>query len=143
VIEDCGNIGCDTQKTEKSIRTASGRKPTHESRATQFRKRLIVWKQTPEFLRPSLRELARQLGTSHQLLQHYLAGLEAWKAKERYNRAKEMAQKKADEARARAKAENRKMTLSSLLAVISFRHTVPEMVASPFSFWFNPPSRCS
>jgi len=30
-------------------------------------------------LRPSLRALATELGTSHQLLKHYLDGLEKWK----------------------------------------------------------------
>jgi hypothetical protein len=54
----------------------SGRKTEQESRATEFRQRLMAWKQTPESQRPSLRALARELGTSHQLLKHYLDGLE-------------------------------------------------------------------
>ena len=53
----------------------SGRKPKTESRADEFRQRLVIWKHTPEFSRPSLRELARQLGTSHQMLNHLLKGL--------------------------------------------------------------------
>jgi hypothetical protein len=93
----------------------SGRKIKQESRAAEFREKLIVWKQTPESLRPSLRELARELGTSHQLLQHYLDGLEEWECKERYQRAKEKAQKKAAEIRARAEAEGREMTMCECL----------------------------
>jgi hypothetical protein len=42
-----------------------GRKKKPESRATEFRQRLVIRKQTPESLRPSLRQLARELGTSH------------------------------------------------------------------------------
>ena len=57
----------------------TGRKPKTESRAAEFRQRLVTWKQTPEPLRPSLRALARELGTTHQLLSHYLDGLEEWR----------------------------------------------------------------
>lgn len=53
-----------------------GRKPKQESRAAEIRARLAEWKQMPEFSRPSLRALARELGTSHQLLNHYLFTLE-------------------------------------------------------------------
>lgn len=56
----------------KGSHTPRGRKPAHESRATEFRRKLIEWKQTPESSRPSLRALARELGTSHQLLTFYL-----------------------------------------------------------------------
>src|SRR5258705_9521070 len=56
-----------------------GRKPKHESRAEEFRQRLIAWKQEPVRSRPSLRALAAELGTSHQLLKQYLDGLEKWK----------------------------------------------------------------
>jgi hypothetical protein len=59
-----------------------GRKIKQESRADEFRHRLLAWKQIPEPLRPSLREFARELGTSHQLLEHYLGGLEKWQHKE-------------------------------------------------------------
>jgi hypothetical protein len=58
-----------------------------------------------------LRALARELGTSHQLLQHYLDGLEEWECKERYRRANEKAHKKAAEIRASAEAEGREMTM--------------------------------
>ena len=71
----------------------------------------MVWKQTPESFRPSLRALARELGTSHQLLQHHLEGQEEWECKERYKVAKAKAQKKAAEIRARAEAEGREMTM--------------------------------
>jgi hypothetical protein len=95
-----------------------GRKKKQESRAAEFRERLMVWKRTPESLRPSLRALARELSTSHQLLQHYLDGLEEWECKERYQRAKDKAQKKAVEIRARAEAEGREMTMRECLDVI-------------------------
>ena len=88
-----------------------GRKPICESRAAEFRQRLVVWKGTPESLRPSFRALARELGTSHQLLQHYLDGLDEWQARDRYLRAKEGALEKARQIRARAAAENREMTI--------------------------------
>lgn len=84
----------------------AGRKPQAESRATELRQRLVVWKQIPEPARPSLRQLARELGTSHQLLNHYLVGLDEWHRKERYSRTKQQAQ----EIRDRANAEGRPMT---------------------------------
>jgi transcriptional regulator with XRE-family HTH domain len=59
-----------------------GRRPKQESRAEEFRQQLIDWRRAPEFSRPSLRALARELGTSHQLLGHYLSGLEAWSGRE-------------------------------------------------------------
>lgn len=79
-----------------------GRKPKRESRSSEFRQQLIAWEQTPEWSRPSLRALARELGTSHQLLTFYLKGLEKWKATEYFRRAREI--------RARANAEDRPMT---------------------------------
>jgi hypothetical protein len=63
---------------------ARGRKTRQESSSAEFRQRLGIWKQTPAAFRPSLRELARQMGTSHQLLGHYLIGLEV--AERRENR---------------------------------------------------------
>lgn len=56
-----------------------GRKPKQESRAEELRQRLIMWNQASVRSRPSLRALAAELGTSHQLLKHYLDGLEKWK----------------------------------------------------------------
>lgn len=61
-----------------------GRKPAGESRAAEIRARLAAWKQTPEQERISLRTLAAELGTSHQLLSFYLRGLD----KRQINRAK-------------------------------------------------------
>jgi hypothetical protein len=66
----------------------------------------MEWKQTPESSRPSLRALARMLGTSHQLLKHYLDGLEKWRYKERYR----MATEESDQILARAIVEGRPMT---------------------------------
>ena len=67
-----------------------GRKPKQESRSVEFRERLIAWKQTPESLRQSLRALARELGTSHQLLGFYLKYLENWQRKEWLREANEI-----------------------------------------------------
>lgn len=83
-----------------------GRKPKPESRGTEIRSRLAEWKRTPAFSRPSLRALARELGTSHQLLGHYQASLEKWQHKERYHEAKRESEKIC----ARASAEGRLMT---------------------------------
>jgi hypothetical protein len=83
-------------------RHVSGRKPAHESRATEFRHRLTAWKRTPESSRPSLRALARELGTSHQLLTCYLKRLDQWQANEYWRQARET--------RARVKTENRLLT---------------------------------
>jgi hypothetical protein len=80
----------------------SGRKPAHESRAAEFRRKLIAWKQTPDSSRPSLRALARELGTSHQLLTCYLKRLDQWQAHEYWRQAREI--------RARVKTENRLLT---------------------------------
>jgi hypothetical protein len=95
-----------------------GRKKKQESRAREFRQRLVEWSRVPESTRPSLRALARELGTSHQLLRHYHDGLEEWECKERYQKAKEKAQKKAVEIRARAEAEGREMTMRECLDAI-------------------------
>jgi hypothetical protein len=82
-----------------------GRKPKRESRSAEFRRRLMAWQETPESSRPSLRSLASDLDTSHQLLGHYLKGLEKWRHKECYGEAK----KKLEQIRARAIAEGRPM----------------------------------
>ncbi len=59
-----------------------GRKLKRESRGAEFRRRLFIWKQTPESLRCSLRALARSLGTSHQLLSFYLQRWKEWRKAE-------------------------------------------------------------
>lgn len=79
-----------------------GRKPKRESRSAEFRQRLIAWKQKPESSRPSLRALACELRTSHQLLTFYLKRLEKWQAKEYFSQATEI--------RSRAHAQGRPMT---------------------------------
>lgn len=79
-----------------------GRKPQCQSRSSELREQLIAWKQKPKFARSSLRTLARELGTSHQLLAFYLKGLEEWRATEYSRQAREI--------RARANAEGRPMT---------------------------------
>ena len=80
-------------------RCEAGRKPKKDSRADEFRQRLIAWKQTPILSRPSLRALARELGTSHQLLKHYLDGLDEWER-----------ERKLEPLRATAKAKNVPLT---------------------------------
>jgi len=60
-------------------RPKAGRKAKGESRAEELRQRLIAWKEMPESQRPSLRSLAKELRTSHALLQYYLEGLERWR----------------------------------------------------------------
>jgi hypothetical protein len=80
-----------------------GRKPSSESSATEIRSRILVWKQTPKSQRISLRALATETGTSHQLLSFYLRGLHKWQMKEY--------EKKSQEIHDRAEAERRPMTL--------------------------------
>lgn len=67
-----------------------------------FRRALLRWNQTLESSRPSLRALARELGTSHQLLSFYLKNLHRWQSKEYWRQAKAI--------RARANAEGRDLT---------------------------------
>ena len=65
-----------------------GRKPAGESRAAEIRARLAAWKQTPEQGRISLRALAAELGTSHQLLSFYLRRWDKWQIEQTPDRAK-------------------------------------------------------
>jgi hypothetical protein len=76
-----------------------GRKPAIESRAAEFCTRLLAWKQTPEPQRISLRALAIEIGTSHQLLGSYLRRWDKRQAREYRRQAKEI--------RIRAEAETR------------------------------------
>jgi hypothetical protein len=92
-----------TGEREKDMK---GRRKKQESRATEFRQKLMEWNRMPESDRPSLRELALELGTSHQLLQHYLVGLDRWECDEVYRQA----QAEKDVIQRRAKAENRPLT---------------------------------
>jgi len=91
-----------------------GRNRKEDSRATELRQRLVVWQQTPESMRPSLRALARELGTTHQLLAHYSERIESWKASEQAKRI-----------RARAEAEGREMTIRECIDAI----IAPEILA--------------
>jgi hypothetical protein len=76
-----------------------GRKPKQDSRANEIRARLMEWKEKPESARSSLRALASELLTSHQLLSHYLEGLDKWACNDLMRRSKEI--------RMRAEAEHR------------------------------------
>jgi hypothetical protein len=130
VSDDYGNIGNDGQKvvhtnmTKYVVPKSRGRRPTYESRALEFRQELVTWKRMPESSRPSLRALARKLNTSHQLLTHYLDGLDEWIYTERIRASKKLAQEQANEIRARASAENRQMTMRESLDTL----VVPELL---------------
>ena len=89
-------------QTVESAKVKRGRKPGGESRAASIRARLVTWRRDPESQRVSLRALAAELGTSHQLLSFYLRGLDDWQRKD-YER-------QAGEIRDQADAENRLMT---------------------------------
>lgn len=89
-----------------------GRKPAGESRTAEILGRLAAWKQTPQPERISLRALAAELGTSHQLLCFYLRGWDKWQMKE-YRR-------KAQEIRDRAKAENRSLIAAEEASVAAY-----------------------
>jgi hypothetical protein len=95
------------QQTETlPTKSRTGRKPKQESRATELRQALIAWKQIPEGSRPSLRYLALQLQTSHQLLTHFLRTLEDWELEERIRITKE----RAELIQARARQEGRRLS---------------------------------
>jgi len=130
VIEDRGSIGSDEQQRlrpteddksgesqkvpQTTQRAASGRPPAYESRAAEFRRRFIVWKQTPESMRPSLRALAGELGTSHQILVYHLNRLDRWQAQERAKRIR---------------AEGRPFTAA--LVEVGGRHTLAHQAGGP------------
>jgi hypothetical protein len=99
-IEGHKSTGSDSQKDGRPVR---GRKRPQESRATEFRQKLSAWRQLPISSRLSLRALARELGTSHQLLKYYLNGLEKWQGEKWLHEACEI--------RTRAYAEGRFLTL--------------------------------
>jgi len=87
------------QQTEQKIehvpeQLSAGRKPKEESRATELRQALIAWQETPKSSRPSLRALAMELGTSHQLLKHYQDGLEKWRDKQHIKHIRAVAKAK-------------------------------------------------
>lgn len=86
-----------------------GRQPKQVSRGTEIRARLAEWKKTPSYLRTSLRALSRELSVSHQLLGHYLDGLEVWQARQDSRRTEAECEQIAKEIRDRANAEGRPM----------------------------------
>ncbi len=100
-----------------------GRKLEQKSRATEFRRTLIAWKQAPEFSRPSLRTLACELGTSHQLLSFYLKNLQRWQSKEYWRQAKET--------RARANAEGRALTQQQEQQVYAYNRAAMRAMVGP------------
>jgi hypothetical protein len=108
-----------------------GRKHLEESRANEIRARLAEWKRLPESSRPSLRALAKELGTSHQLLSHYLQGWEKWQAGEYQRQAKEL--------RKRARAETRPWVTDELFRQAeaydqaAFRSTIEYPLGKLFS----------
>ena len=67
-----------------------GRKPKEESRAEELHEKLAAWRQIPESSRPSLCKLADQLGTSEQLLSHYLKTQDEWEARRQAARCQEL-----------------------------------------------------
>jgi sulfur relay (sulfurtransferase) DsrC/TusE family protein len=118
--------------SKRSGRQRRGRKPASESRATEIRARLMEWKQAPESSRGSLRALAVEMGTSHQLLSFYLRHWEKWQAKEYLRNAKDVS--------ARAKAENRALTGEDQAQIVAYTRAylqswvtsslVPDMLAT-------------
>jgi hypothetical protein len=76
-----------------------GRKPKQESHATELRRILIEWKQAPESSRLSLRSLACELGTSHQLLAFFLNGLDEWQGRQYLREASQIRSAASEEGR--------------------------------------------
>jgi hypothetical protein len=89
-------------ENKSEIQSRPGRRPANQSRAAELRAGLAAWMRIPENKRISLRGLAKQLGTSHQLLNSYLRSWDRWQMKEYEREAKEI--------RASADAEGRAMT---------------------------------
>jgi hypothetical protein len=83
-----------------------GRKTKQESREKELLEKLAQWQRMPKSSRPSLRALARELKTSHQLLVHYLARCE----KRQYDELCRQKINEREEILARAKTENRDLT---------------------------------
>jgi (2Fe-2S) ferredoxin len=93
------------------IAKRKGRRPSAESDGDRIRARLKFWRDEAPEPRPSLRQLAKELGISHQLLCFYLRGLNEWQSK---------VHQRANEAIfARARAENRGLTPSEESQVIA------------------------
>jgi hypothetical protein len=101
-----------SSKPVNVTRNKRGRKSARQSRAPEIRARLMEWKQTPESFRSSLRALAGEIGTSHQLLSFYLRRWDKWQAKEY--------QRNANDIRAHAEAEKRSMTVNEQAQVVAY-----------------------
>ena len=76
-----------------SRRRRKGRKPAHESPAAAICERLESWRRAPEAQKPSLRALAQELGTSHQLLSFHVRRLTKRQEKEYRVKAQEIRSK--------------------------------------------------
>lgn len=87
---------------QSEIQSHSGRRPANQSRGAELRAGLASWMRIPEDKRISLRGLAKQLGTSHQLLNSFLRGWDRWQVKEYRRQAKEI--------HVRAEAQRRGLT---------------------------------
>lgn len=92
----------DLQVNMPLARPRRGRRPASESKAALIRATLWTWRQTPREQRVSLRALAVELGTSHQLLSFYLRDLDRWQMREHRRAEKQIL--------ACAKAEHRELT---------------------------------
>jgi hypothetical protein len=90
----------------------AGRKRADQTRAAEIRSKLEAWQKISGPHRVFLRALARELGTSHQLLASYLKGLKKWQAKDYRLRAKAI--------RERARAERRQTTAAEEHQAIAF-----------------------
>jgi hypothetical protein len=100
-----------------------GRKPKAESQASQIRASIAEWKRKPKFARRSLRMLAREFGTSHQLLGHYIKQWDKWQGKECWRQAKEI--------RARANAEGRPLTQQEEQQVYAYSRAAIRATVGP------------
>jgi hypothetical protein len=100
-----------------------GRKPRAQSRGTEIRVKLAEWKRVPESSRPLLRALARELGTTHQLLSFYLKNMHKWRSKEYWREAKAI--------RARANAEGRDLTQQEELQVYAYNRAAMRATVGP------------
>jgi hypothetical protein len=104
-------------KTEPTAaKPKRGRKPASESRATEIRIALAKWRQIPEEQRPSLRALAAELKTSHQLLCSYLRTLNEWLAEQK----SEEYSRRSREITDRADAKGRVLTEAEAELVVRY-----------------------
>jgi hypothetical protein len=101
----------------------------NESRANEIRMRLIEWQEIPEGIRQSLRQLAAELGTSHQLLSFYLRRLHQWKSAEHHRRADAIGE--------RAEAEGRLMTNHELYLEQANRQEASRCYAASMVDWIE------